>query len=105
MNVVDVGGAIYAHRSGRIPASRAQDFSLGRWFMPVAVVAGLYALGVVVIALSPHEGHTAAIYLLGAEVVGLLWYLLYLRQRITDRSAGVLRPEVIEMEQTASASS
>jgi hypothetical protein len=99
-----VGGAIYAYRARRMPGHRAGDFSLGRWFIPVAVVAFAYAAAVIVIALAPHEGHTAAIYLLGAEVVGVLWYLLYLRRRIANRSAGVLRQEVIELEESAEAS-
>jgi len=55
----------------------------------------------IVIALAPHEGHTAALYLSGAEVVGVLWYLLYLRRRIAGQSAGVLRKEVVELESSA----
>lgn len=43
----------------------------------------------------------AAMYLLGGEVVGVLWYLLYLRQRIANHSAGVLRKEVVELERSA----
>ena len=58
---------------------------------------------VIVVALAPHEGHTAALYLSGAEVVGLLWYLLYLRPRITRRSAGVYRTETIAAEKPAAA--
>jgi amino acid transporter len=99
--VLTVGGAVYAYRKGKIPAHRSTDFSLGRWFIPVAVVALAYAAAVIVIALAPHEGHTAAIYLFGAEVVGVLWYLLYLRPRIANQSAGVYRQEVIELEQSA----
>ena len=43
-------------------------------------------------------------YLLAAEVVGVLWYLLYLRQRIANQSAGVLRKEVVELERWAEVS-
>jgi amino acid transporter len=103
--LLTVGGAIYAYRKGNIPAHRPGDFSLGRWFVPVTVIAFAYAGGVIVIALAPHEGHTAALYLLGAEVAGALWYLLYLRRRITRQSAGVLRQEVVELEKSAEASS
>ena len=99
--LLTVGGAFYAHRKGTIPAGRRGDFSLGRWFVPVAVVALLYAAAVIVIALTPHEGHTAAIYLLGAEIAGLLWYLLYLRPRIESQKAGVLRKEPAQLEPTA----
>ncbi|MGH3398336.1 MAG: amino acid permease [Streptosporangiaceae bacterium] len=99
--LLTVGGALFAHGKGTIPAGRPRDFSLGRWFLPVAVTAVLYAGGVIVVALAPHEGHTAAVYLAGAELFGLLWYLLYLRPRIANRTAGVLRREVVETEQTA----
>jgi hypothetical protein len=73
--------------------------------VPVTVIAFAYAAGVIVIALAPHEGHTAALYLLGAEVAGALWYLLYLRRRIANQSAGVLRAEVVELEKSAEAPS
>jgi amino acid transporter len=103
--VLTVGGAIYAYMKRKIPSHRAGDFSLGRWFVPVAVVAFVYSAGVIVIALAPHEGHTAAIYLLGAEVAGVLWYLLYLRPRIANRSAGVYRQELADVEKPEEASS
>ena len=93
-----VGGAIYAYRKRIMPSHRQGDFSLGRWFVPVTLAALGYAAGVIVIALAPREGHTAAEYLLGAEVVGTLWYLLYLRSRIVRRSAGVYREEAAELE-------
>jgi hypothetical protein len=87
-----------------MPAHRPGDFSLGRWFVPVAVAAFVYATAVIVIALTPHQGHTAAMYPLAAEVVGVLWYLLYLRRQITKQSAGVLRKEVVELETSAEVS-
>ena len=96
-----VGGAMYAHVKHRIPAHRGGDFSLGRWFPVVAVAALVYAAGVIVIALAPHEGHTAAVYLAGAEVVGLAWYLLYLRPRIANRTVGAAREQATEPEEPA----
>jgi amino acid transporter len=102
--VLTVGGAIYAYRKGNIPSHRPSDFSLGRWFVPVAVVAFGYAAAVIVIALAPHQGHTAALYLLGAEVAGVLWYVLYLRPRIVNQSVGVYRKQVREPENSAEAS-
>jgi amino acid transporter len=103
--LLTVGGALYAYRQRKMPAHRQGDFSLGRWFVPVAVVAFGYVASVIVIALAPHEGHTALVYLLGAEVVGVLWYVLYLRRRITNQSAGVLRKEVVDLEEKAEVSS
>ena len=96
-----VGGAMYAHVKHRIPAHRGGDFSLGRWFPVVAVAALVYAAGVIVIALAPHEGHTAAVYLAGAEVVGVAWYLLYLRPRIANRTVGAAREQATEPEEPA----
>jgi amino acid transporter len=89
--LLTVGGAIYAHFAKRMPGHRAGDFSLGRWFITVAVSALLFTIGVVVIALAPQEGHVAGRYLLAAEVVGLLWYLLYLRPRLAARTVGIYR--------------
>jgi amino acid transporter len=98
-----VGGALYAHFKRKIPGHRAGDFTLGRWFPVVAIAALVYGLGVIIIALAPHEGHTAALYLGGAEIVGLLWYLLYLRPRILRGTAGVTRAQAAESEEHATA--
>jgi amino acid transporter len=103
--LLTVGGAIYAYRKHLMPAHRTGDFSLGRWFVPVAMVAFAYAAGVIVIALAPQEGHIAAMYLLGAEAVGVLWYLLYLRPRIISNSAGIYRQEVVDLEKRSASSS
>lgn len=102
--VLTVAGAIYAHRKGKMPSHRLGDFSLGRWFMPVAAVAFTFSAGVIVIALAPEQGHTAARYLLGAEAAGLLWYLLYLRPRIANNTVGVYRQEVLDTEHAAGVS-
>ena len=89
--MLTVGGAAYAHFSKRMPAHRSGDFTLGRWFVPVAAAAAVFTLGVIVIAIAPHEGHIAAGYLLGAEAAGLLWYLLYLRPRLKAKTVGIHR--------------
>ena len=102
--LLTVGGAIYAHRKRRMPAHRAGDFSLGRWFIPVAVAAFGFTIGVVVIALAPHEGHIAARYLLGAEVVGVLWYLLYLRSRIVGQVHQIFTEEDHRVEKLSASS-
>ena len=60
----------------------------------VAVSAAAFTITVIVIALAPHEGHTAGRYLLGAELVGLVWYLLYLRPRLVAGTVGVRRGSV-----------
>jgi amino acid transporter len=99
--VLTVGGALYAHVKGRIPGHRPGDFSLGAWFPVVAISALVYGAGVIVIALAPHQGHTAALYLAGAEAVGVLWYLFYLRPRLLNHTAGVARKQSAEPEAPA----
>jgi len=101
--VLTVGGAIYAFTKGRIPALRPGDFSLGRWFVPVAIAAFIFAAGVIVIAIAPEQGHLAAEYLVGALAVGVLWHLLYLRPRIARREVGVYREEVVALEEATDA--
>jgi amino acid transporter len=92
--LLTVAGAGYAHFGNKMPGHRSGDFSLGRWFAPVAAAAGLFTLGVIVIAIAPQEGHTAARYLIGAEAAGALWYLLYLRPRLRDKTVGIHRETV-----------
>jgi hypothetical protein len=41
------------------------------------------------------------VYLAGAEVVGTAWYLLYLRPRIANRTAGAAREQAAEPEEPA----
>lgn len=89
--LLTVGGALYAHFSRRMPGHRSGDFSLGRWFLPVALSALAFTVLVVVIALAPQEGHTAGRYLLGAEVVGLVWYVAYVRPRLNAGTVGYQR--------------
>ena len=104
--LLTVGGAVYAYRKGKHTAAAVRATSpWAAGSCPSRSSALVYAAGVIVIALAPHEGHTAALYLLGAEVAGVLWYLLYLRPRIANQSAGVLRKEVVELEESTEASS
>jgi hypothetical protein len=52
-------------------------------------------------ALAPQEGRIAAVYLAGAEVVGVAWYLPYLRPRIANRTVGAAREQAAEPEEPA----
>ena len=102
--VLTVGGAIYAYVKRKMPGAPGGRLLAGPLVPPDrGRRIRLYRRGVIVIALAPHEGHTAAVYLAGAEVVGLLWYLLYLRPRITRQSVGVYRRETVDAEEPAEA--
>ena len=55
-------------------------FSLKRWHKPVSVVA-LVWLAVAIVALTlPAPTHNAAYVFLGVAVIGVVWYLLYVRR-------------------------
>ena len=58
--VMTVGGAIYAYQAQKMPSHRQGDFSLGRWFMPVAVrrlpLLGRRHRDRAVAARGPHRG-------------------------------------------------
>jgi amino acid transporter len=89
--LLTVGGALYAHVANRMPGLRRGDFSLGRWFLPTALSALAFTVLVVVIALAPQEGHIAGRYLLGAELLGVVWYLVYVRPRLSAGTIGYQR--------------
>jgi amino acid transporter len=83
-----LGAVLWAAPRGRIPHGLAGGFTLGRWLRPVATIGMLFSLIVVANMVIPESGHTALIYFLGAEAIGLLWFLLVLRGRLRDGTAG-----------------
>jgi amino acid transporter len=83
-----LGAVLWAAPRGRIPHGLPGGFTLGRWLRPVATIGMLFSLIVVANMVIPESGHTALIYFLGAEAIGLLWFLLVLRGRLRDGTAG-----------------
>jgi amino acid transporter len=100
--VVTVAASLYAYYRNRLPSPRPGDFSLGRAFPVVAAVALLWALAVVLDIAIPHGGHTAVKYMLGAQALGVIWYLAYLRPRISDSRVGVGKERPGEPSRTSS---
>lgn len=86
-----VGAAVWALIKRRIPAGDPNYFSLGRYAWPVAVVALLWSLTVVLDIALPQAGHVAVEYTAIAELAGVVWYALYLRSRIQIGRAGIQR--------------
>ena len=79
---------LLALRSSRIPDAPARYFSLGVWLSPLAVVGLCWSVIVILDMTIPAVNHSVAAYVIGAELVGLLWYVLVLRSRINQGTAG-----------------
>jgi amino acid transporter len=83
-----LSAALWAAGRGRIPEALPGGFSLGRWLRPVATAGLLFALLIIADMILPQSGHVALKYFLGAQLVGLLWFLLVLRARLKAGTAG-----------------
>jgi amino acid transporter len=55
-------------------------FSLKRWHKPVSVVALVWLVVAIVALTLPAPTHNAAYVFLGVAVIGVVWYLLYVRR-------------------------
>lgn len=83
-----LGAVLWAAGRGRIPEGLPGGFDLGRWLRPVAAAGLVFALVIITNMVLPESGRTAILYFLGAEAIGLLWFLLVLRRRLRDGTAG-----------------
>jgi amino acid transporter len=81
-------GVLYAHKKGRIPEAEPGYFDLGRWLVPVSIVALCYAFLVALMMTLPAVNHVAGEYFLVVEGVGVLWFLLVLGRRLHRGKAG-----------------
>ncbi|MBS1676500.1 MAG: amino acid permease [Actinobacteria bacterium] len=93
--------AIIADRRGNIPDTVPGGFSLGRWLRPVAIAALLWAIVILVDLTVPSSNNVAAEYTAGAEVLGVAWWLFYLRPRLKDGRVGVARGETLKQAEMA----
>jgi len=72
----------------RIPSAPATYFNLGKWLKPLCMIGIAWALVIIVCMTVPAENNTVALYTLGFETAGLLWYVLVLRVRLKNGTAG-----------------
>jgi amino acid transporter len=85
--------ALWAHSRKRLPETYEGGFSLGRWLVPLAGVGIVFAIIIVIDQTVPSVNHITAEYTGGALILGVLWWLLYLRPRLNKGEAGIARPE------------
>ncbi|WP_275293476.1 MULTISPECIES: amino acid permease [unclassified Amycolatopsis] len=82
-----------AARRGRIPAARPGVFDLGRWLNPVVVLGLLWCAAVVAALTVPEENRQNAVTAAVVLGVGFLWWVVVLRRRLNNGTAGPPNPE------------
>jgi amino acid transporter len=80
--------AFIAYRKGSMPDAPKGVFSLGRWLLPMILLGGLWALGVILTLSLPEENHVAALTTGITLAVGAAWWLVSLRGRLNSGTAG-----------------
>jgi amino acid transporter len=85
--------ALWAHSRKRLPETYEGGFSLGRWLVPLASVGIVFAIIIVIDQTVPAVNHITADYTGGALILGVLWWLLYLRPRLNRGEVGIHRPD------------
>jgi amino acid transporter len=78
--------AAYWARRDRIPKSPA--FDLGRWAIPLIVIALAWEIAIILDFTLPREFHAAAEVAVAGQVVAALWYFGGLRSRLRRGVAG-----------------
>jgi hypothetical protein len=72
----------------RIPSAPARYFDLGKWLKPLCITGIIWAAVVIACMTVPSGSNTVAYYTLGFEAAALLWYVLVLRVRLKNGTAG-----------------
>jgi amino acid transporter len=83
--------ALFADRRGTMPAPVQGGFDLGRWLRPIAIAGLVWSAVIIVDMTVPTVNNIAAEYFVGAELLGVLWWLLFLRRRLVTGHAGIAR--------------
>jgi amino acid transporter len=88
-------------RRGLMPAGLPGGFSLGRLLQPVAVLGLVFAIVIIADMTLPASDHVAAEYAIGSEALGIIWYFVYVRGRL---SAGTIGPNITDVKLESSPS-
>lgn len=83
---------VYGQRRGTIPTAPSGYFNLGRWLVPLAGVGIVWSLVVIAYGTLPEDNRVAAEYFGYALLIGILYWALYLRRKITRGEAGPPKP-------------
>ncbi len=86
--VFTMAATLIGARRGTIPEAGPQYFGLGRWLRPLAWIGIAWSAIVMLYMTVPAVNHVAGEYTVYFEILGVLWFFLYLRRRIRSGEAG-----------------
>jgi amino acid transporter len=81
---------LIGERKRRIPEA-AGTFSLGHRLRPIAIAAIVYTFLAILALTLPDVNHVSAEYSAGAMAIGAIWWLVYLRRRLSSNAVGPYR--------------
>lgn len=83
-----IAGSLYAIKKGRMPSLPSGYFNMGKWYVPVAIVALIYIAAAIIMLTVPTANQINGEAVLGGLVLGGIWYALRLRRKIKLHEAG-----------------
>jgi amino acid transporter len=86
--LLTMAATIYGARRDKIPTAPSRYFNLGRWLVPLAGLGIVWSLIVIAYGTLPEGNRVAAEYFGYALVIGVLYWVLYLRRKINRGEAG-----------------
>lgn len=75
-------------KRGTIPPTRPEYFDLGKWLRPFCWIGMVWSLIIIGYMTLPRVNNVAGEYTIYFELVGVLWFFLYLRRRLRAGLAG-----------------
>lgn len=81
---------------GNIPDAPAGYFNLGRWLKPLCIIGITWSVIVIACMTFPEGSWPVALYTIGFELAALVWFVLRLRKKLANGTAG---PKLTPLEQ------
>lgn len=86
--VLTLIAALIGAGRGTIPNAPPGYFGLGGWLRPFCVAGLIWAAVVIAYMTLPEVNHQAGLFTIYFELVGVAWFILYLRGKIAKGNAG-----------------
>jgi amino acid transporter len=86
--VLTMAAVLIGLRKHTIPTAPSRYFGLGKWLAPTAWIGIAWSLVVIAYGTLPEGNRVAAQYFGYAVLIGVAWWVLYLRRKIATGAAG-----------------
>jgi amino acid transporter len=86
--LLTLAAILWAVRSGTMPSAPAGYYDLGRWLKPFAWAGIVFTLVIIAAMTLPNVNQVAGRFTIYAELIGIAWYLVFLRRQIRLGRAG-----------------